>query len=86
MTFVYAEGLTLKEDAAMSFYLAGKDGVFHPAAHVVIEGDSVLADSPDVPIPCKVCYAWSDNPVSSLYNAAGLPASSFRVDSVKLIS
>ena len=83
MTFVYAEGLTLKEDAAMSFYLAGKDGVFHPAAHVVIEGDSVLADSPDVPVPCKVCYAWSDNPVSSLYNAAGLPASSFRADAGK---
>ncbi len=86
MTFAHAAGLTLKADAAMSFYLAGMDGVFHPAAHVVIEGDSILADSPDVPIPCKVYYAWSDNPVSSLYNAAGLPASSFRVDSVKLIS
>lgn len=80
MTFAHADGLTLKADAAMSFYIAGKDGEFHPAAHVVIEGDSVLVDSPDVPIPCKVCYAWSDNPVSSLYNAAGLPASSFRAD------
>ena len=80
MTFAHADGLTMKEDAAMSFYLAGQDGVFHPAAHVVIEGDSVLADAPEVPNPRTVCYAWSDNPVSSLYNAAGLPASSFRAD------
>ena len=80
MTFAHADGLTMKEDAAMSFYLAGQDGVFHPAAHVVIEGDSVLSDEPEVPNPRTVCYAWSDNPVSSLYNAAGLPASSFRAD------
>jgi len=25
-------------------------------------------------------YAWADNPVCNLYNAAGLPASPFRTD------
>jgi len=32
--------------------------------------------------PIAMRYAWADNPTCNLYNAAGLPASPFRTDSV----
>lgn len=39
----------------------------------------VLA-SPKVADPRTVRYGWADNPVCTLYNAAGLPAVPFRTD------
>jgi len=36
--------------------------------------------SPEIAEPAAVRYAWSNNPVANLYNAAGLPASPFRTD------
>lgn len=40
-------------------------------------GESVLASSPEVPAPRYVRYAWSNATDANLYNAAGLPASTF---------
>jgi sialate O-acetylesterase len=40
----------------------------------------VTVSSPTVPAPTAVRYAWADNPVCNLYNAAGLPAVPFRTD------
>jgi len=42
--------------------------------------DQVVVESPDVPKPVAVRYAWADNPVWSLQNSAGLPAAPFRTD------
>ncbi|HVT82759.1 MAG TPA: sialate O-acetylesterase [Phycisphaerae bacterium] len=62
------------------FTIAGADGKFVTAT-AVIDGQSVLVSSPDVPEPKNVRYCWSNYPESpNLYNAAGLPAAQFRTD------
>ena len=80
--FKHADGgLTAKgSDELTGFYIAGPDRVFHKA-EAVIEGDTVVLKSPEVPYPVSVRYAWADNPICNLYNGAGLPASPFRTDS-----
>lgn len=76
--FTYAEGgLTAKDGPLKGFAVAGADGRF-VWAEAVIEGDTVLVVSPQVPKPVAVRYAWANNPVCNLYNKAGLPASPFR--------
>jgi sialate O-acetylesterase len=75
LRFDHADGLTLKSSAG--FEIAGEDGKFVPATPRV-EGNSVLLSSPEVPEPRYVRYAWADNPPSTLYNGAGLPAAPFR--------
>ena len=50
-------------------------------AEAVIEGETVVVSSPQVPVPVAVRYAFSSNPDgANLYNRAGLPASPFRTD------
>lgn len=49
-------------------------------ANAKIEGNAVHVSSPDVKQPVAVRYAWADNPVWSLENGAGLPATPFRTD------
>lgn len=47
-----------------------------------ILGDKVIVESPKVPSPVAVRYAWANNPNGcNLYNKEGLPASPFRTDS-----
>lgn len=74
------KGLVAKGGPLQTFYLAGKDKAFRPAA-ATIDGDTVLVSSLEVPEPLAVRYAWADNPAKcNLYNSAGLPASPFRSD------
>jgi sialate O-acetylesterase len=61
------------------FELAGEDKVFKPAA-AVIEKNTVLVTSAEVPEPVAVRYAWRDAPVAGLFNKEGLPAVPFRSD------
>ena len=63
-----------------TFQIAGPD---HKIlwADAVIDKDTLLVSSPQVPTPVAVRYAWSDNPIGfNLYNQASLPASPFRTD------
>jgi len=46
----------------------------------VIEGDTIVVSSSDVPTPKHVRYGWAWNPIGNLYNKAGLPAITFRTD------
>ncbi len=62
-----------------SFMIAGKNKKFVPAL-AKIDGDSVIVWNPDMKTPVAVRYAWSDNPICTLYNGTGLPASPFRTD------
>jgi sialate O-acetylesterase len=78
-TFEHGGGLKAREDRIEGFELAGADRVFHPAT-AVIESGKVLVTSPAVSAPVAVRYAWKDDPVASLVNGAGLPASPFRSD------
>ncbi|MBX3176210.1 MAG: sialate O-acetylesterase [Candidatus Hydrogenedentes bacterium] len=77
--FNYAEGLHARYGDEGGFTIAGEDQNF-VWANAMIQGNTVVVSSPDVPDPKAVRYGWADNPVSTIYNAAGLPASPFRTD------
>jgi len=73
-------GLVAKGGTLKLFAIAGADKKF-VWAEAVIDGDTVVVSSPQVPDPVAVRYAWAHNPDGcNLYNAAGLPASPFRTD------
>jgi len=61
------------------FGIAGDDQKF-VWAKAVIDGDTVVVSSDQVPAPAAVRYDWADNPAGDLYNKKGLPASPFRTD------
>jgi sialate O-acetylesterase len=74
--FDAAKGLTAKGGEVTGFEVAGADGKFS-AATAKIEGETVLASSPDVPNPVYVRYGWANSPQCNLFNGEGLPASPF---------
>jgi len=71
------------EDKAVKlnrFAVAGADKKW-VWADAVIDGETVVVSSPQVPDPVAVRYAFSINPEGcNLYNKEGLPASPFRTD------
>ncbi|MBI5775006.1 MAG: sialate O-acetylesterase [Verrucomicrobia bacterium] len=75
-------GLRATDKALKGFAIAGADKKF-VWANARIEGDKVIVSHPAVPKPAAVRYAWADNPVWSLINGAGLPATPFRTDDWK---
>lgn len=80
LSFDHAKGLTAKGGEKLTgFAVAGADQKF-VWADAKIKGKRVIVSAPGVDKPVAVRYAWADNPVCNLYNAAGLPASPFRTD------
>jgi sialate O-acetylesterase len=79
--FTHAEGglRSLDGKPLTSFEIAGKDMVFHPA-QAVIEGETVLVSSSEVPEPKAVRFAFRDDAMPNLAGGTGLPASTFRTD------
>jgi sialate O-acetylesterase len=78
--FTHASGLQARGGGALTgFTIAGPDGSFVPA-EAKIDGNSIVVWNPQVASPAAVRYAWADDPVCNLINAAGLPASPFRSD------
>jgi sialate O-acetylesterase len=73
------KGLTIPPNQKLQgFAVAGEDKKWH-WADAVIEGQTVVLSSPDVPNPVAARYwpfAWAN-----LFNIDGLPASGFRTDS-----
>ena len=78
--FRYGEGLHFQGGKPRGFVVAGRDGVFHPADEVRIDGDSLLLSSPEVEIPLAARYCWANDPDGNLRNGAGLPAFPFRTE------
>jgi len=74
--FDYGEGLSYHGKAPSSFELAGPDHHFVPA-QAQIEGETVLVSASALPHPVYVRYGWMSVVTDSLYNASGLPASTF---------
>jgi sialate O-acetylesterase len=72
-------GLVAKDGLLKSFAIASEDKKW-VWADVRIDGETVVVSSPAVANPVAVRYAWADNPPSTLYNGADLPASPFRTD------
>ncbi len=59
-----------------NFEICGADGQYVPA-QAQIDGTTLLVWSEGVPAPVAVRYAWKDTAGATLFNSAGLPASSF---------
>ena len=80
ISFNYVNGgLTARGGSLTDFLIAGEDRSFVPAK-AVIDVNSVVVSNPDIKHPVAVRYAWSNWASPNLFNAAGLPASSFRTD------
>lgn len=74
------KGLKTSDGAApREFQVAGQDRVFKPA-EAVIDGQSVVVRSAEVPDPVAVRYAWAAAPKVNLFNDGGLPVLPFRSD------
>lgn len=74
--FDNANGLNTRTESLKGFEVAGADHHFLPA-EAVIDGPSVVAKSSKVPQPKYARYAFNGPAPASLYNGAGLPASTF---------
>ena len=74
--FDHGDGLTYKGKPATGFELAGADRKF-VAAQAQVEGATVLVTSATVKQPMYVRYGWSSVVEDNLYNASGLPTSTF---------
>jgi sialate O-acetylesterase len=73
-TRAVASGLTLD-----GFTIAGANQKF-VQAQAVIDGDTVVVSSPDIPAPVAVRYGFENWPECNLMNREGLPAPPFRTD------
>lgn len=63
------------------FAIAGVDRKFVWANATIIDKQTILVSSDQIPNPEAVRYAWANNPKGcNLYNKEGLPASPFRTD------
>ncbi len=78
-------GLEAKGGPLTHFEIAGSDQVYHPAK-AVINGETIVVSSPEVSSPLAVRYGWSNTAEPNLFNAEGLPASSFCSDTWKRIT
>lgn len=74
--FDHAEGLMAKGGEVTSVEVAGRDGRFYPA-EAKVDGETIIANSPQVAAPIAVRYGWSNSPQCNLFNGDGLPASPF---------
>jgi sialate O-acetylesterase len=72
-------GLVVKGDKLAEFAIAGEDRKWY-WADAKLDGTTVIVSSSKVPNPKAARYAWQSNPVATLFNGAGLPATPFRTD------
>lgn len=81
ISFDHADGgLMVKErESGNNFLIAGEDKKF-VKANVNITGKDLVVFNPLVPNPVAVRYCWDDTSEATVFNKAGLPASSFRTD------
>ena len=75
--FTHAKGMKFTGEKLEGFAIAGAEGKF-VWANAAIDGDAVVLSAPGVASPTQVRYAWADNPVATLYNAADFPAVPFQ--------
>ncbi|MDG2487341.1 MAG: sialate O-acetylesterase [Roseibacillus sp.] len=61
----------------VEFEIAGADGKF-VTAKATIEGDTVVVQSREVPVPVNARFGWSNEAYPNLVNKEGLPASPFQ--------
>lgn len=64
----------------VGFAIAGEDKKFVWADAKILDDKRIEVSSAAVADPVAVRYAWADNPVCNMYDAAGLPLTPFRTD------
>jgi sialate O-acetylesterase len=74
-----APGLMVKGPELSLFEIAGADQQFVKADAKIV-GNTVVVSARAVKAPVAVRYAWDNTAEPTLFNKAGLPASSFRTD------
>lgn len=74
--FDHGKGLMAKGGDVSGVEVAGAEGKFF-AASARVEGETIVASSPEVPKPVAIRYGWASSPECNLFNGAGLPASPF---------
>ncbi len=83
VSFTSADGgLTSNNKPLKDFELAGDDGVWKSAI-ATIQGDKVIVTNNDVTKPVAVRYGFYSYATGTLFNGAGLPASSFTSSDLK---
>ena len=81
LSFDYTDSPMVAKDGELTnFMIAAADRKFVPAK-ATIENNTIVVSSDDIATPVAVRYAFDNAGVPSLFNKAGLPASSFRTDS-----
>jgi sialate O-acetylesterase len=86
ISFDHAAGLKTKDgQPPRGFAIAGEDKKF-VWAEAKIQGREVIVWSDAVKKPAAVRYGWANDPVTSLYNGADLPASPFRTDDWPMVT
>ncbi|MCU4155625.1 hypothetical protein J1N10_06525 [Carboxylicivirga sp. A043] len=71
-----AKGLHSTDATVSGFEVAGEDLLWHPAT-ANIKKDQVIVQSCEVQQPVYVRFEWKNSVIPTLFNEAGLPASSF---------
>lgn len=79
ISFEHAKGLTSNGKLVVHCWVAGADRHFHPA-EARVDGETLIVKSDHVSEPVAVRHAWGCADETNLWNAARLPASSFRTD------
>ncbi|MBW4891494.1 sialate O-acetylesterase [Mucilaginibacter sp. HMF5004] len=72
-------GLITRNGSLDGFAIAGQDKKFVWGT-AKIEGNTIVVSNTGIEKPVAVRYAWGNNPPTSLYNGANLPAIPFRTD------
>lgn len=70
-------------DGIAGFEIAGKDGIFFPAAGRLTSGDTVELTAEKVKSPEQVRYLWHDLPPPGLVDENGVPAFGFEAKKVE---
>lgn len=76
------DGLVTRDGGPPSWFEVIGDGVRFSKAEAVIEGDSVVLSSPEVPTPRAMRFAWDKCAEPNLMSSAGLPAGAFRAGEI----
>lgn len=77
LDFDYVGSGLMAKGALQGFEIAGSDSVFYPATAKIMD-DKVRVASKKVKNPKHVRYGWKNYFEATLFNAEGLPASSFQ--------
>ncbi len=81
VSFDYSEMVLSSFGQELSdFEIAGEDKIFKPAKATLTNRGILEVSSTDVANPVAVRYGWKNFLKGTLFNTAGLPASSFRTD------